>query len=301
MSKFLYDVAILTDDRYEHVEQPDWYVANIFREEELLAQGLTSLGLSSTRVSWSNASFDWSRVGACVFRSTWDYFERFAEFSTWLAKVSPLTRLINSENLVRWNWDKKYLIELDQKGIAVPKTILFQTGEKPPLREIMAQQGWESAIFKPAISGAGRHTYLLHQSTVDTYSKTLLSLLESENFLLQEFLKGILDAGEISLILIQGQYSHAVRKIGKPGDFRVHDDHGGSVHPHDATSDEIEFAENAAQACPELPLYARVDLVRDSHGQLKLMELELIEPELFFRFHEPSAQKLAHAIALRNV
>ena len=90
-----------------------------------------------------------------------------------------------------------------------------------------------------------------------------------------------------------------MRKIAKPGEFRVHDDHGGTVHPHTPTADEIAFAESAVAACAQAPLYARVDAVRDEAGALSLMELELAEPELFFRFSPPAADALAAAIADR--
>ncbi|MCX7666042.1 MAG: hypothetical protein N2112_10875 [Gemmataceae bacterium] len=293
MKQNFLDVAILTEDRYVHVSQPDWYVGNILREEGLLAQHLTARGLSCRRISWADPTFDWSSVRVCVFRSTWDYFERFREFSAWMERIATVTRFINSAELIRWNWNKKYLLELNHQGIPIPKTILFSQGEKPALRENMKQQGWQQAIFKPVISGAGRHTYLLQENQIESLEPRLHQLLETEDFLLQEFLSGILEVGEISLIVIDGEYTHAVRKIGKPGDFRVHDDHGGSVHPYQATPEEKAWAEKIVQACPEIPLYARVDLVRDQLDNLKLMELELIEPELFFRFHEPAAEKLA--------
>ena len=99
------------------------------------------------------------------------------------------------------------------------------------------------------------------------------------------------------MIVIAGRCTHSVRKVPKAGDFRVQDDHGGTVHVHIPTHDEITFAENAVAACPQVPLYARVDTVRDDVGALSLMELELVEPELFFRFYPPAADALAAAIA----
>jgi glutathione synthase/RimK-type ligase-like ATP-grasp enzyme len=115
--------------------------------------------------------------------------------------------------------------------------------------------------------------------------------------LIQPFQRDVLEGGELSLIVIGGRCTHAVRKRARPGDFRVQDDHGGTVHPHPATPEEIAFAESAVACCPSPPAYARVDAVRDAAGQLRVMELELIEPELFFRFHEPAARALADAIA----
>ena len=103
--------------------------------------------------------------------------------------------------------------------------------------------------------------------------------------------------GELSLIVIDGRTTHAIRKTARAGDFRVQDDHGGTVHPHVPAADERAFAEAAVAACPSCPLSARVDFVRDPAGGFRLMELELVEPELFFRFHPPAAQALASALA----
>ena len=155
------------------------------------------------------------------------------------------------------------------------------------------------AILKPAVSGAARHTYRLNAANLDAHEAVLLELLREEAMMLQPFRSSLLTQGELSLIVVGGRCTHAVRKIAKAGDFRVQDDHGGTVHPHTPAADEIAFAESAVAACPQAPLYARVDAVRDAAGALSLMELELVEPELFFRFHPPAADALAAAIAER--
>ena len=98
-------------------------------------------------------------------------------------------------------------------------------------------------------------------------------------------------------MIIGGKYTHAVRKIAKKGDFRVQDDHGGSVKEYNPSLEEIKFAEECIQKCPYKPLYARVDIVYDNNNKLSLSELELIEPELWFRNNRNSAKKLAKEIA----
>lgn len=115
--------------------------------------------------------------------------------------------------------------------------------------------------------------------------------------LVQPFQRDVLDDDELSLVVIGGRCTHAVRKRARPGDFRVQDDHGGTVDAHQPTPHEIAFAESAVACCPSPAAYARVDAVRDAAGMLRVMELELIEPELFLRFHEPGARVLADEIA----
>jgi hypothetical protein len=114
--------------------------------------------------------------------------------------------------------------------------------------------------------------------------------------ILQEYQKQITTKGEISLMLFGGEYSHAVLKKAKPGDFRVQDDFGGTVHAYMPSDQAIRFAENALAQCPELPIYARVDLFWNNEDDLVLGELELIEPELWFREAAQSAELCALAI-----
>jgi glutathione synthase/RimK-type ligase-like ATP-grasp enzyme len=294
-----YDVIILTDDRYEAPRQENWYVAQLLGEERLLIAGLETRGLRTRRVAWSNPDFDWNQSRAAVFRSTWDYFKRFAEFSAWMDRVEKSTQLFNAPELARWNIDKHYLRDLAERGVNVPETQFIERGEATTLRAAMHANGWSEAILKPAVSGAARHTYRLNAANLEAHEPVLRGLLRDEAMMLQPFLDSVLTKGELSLMVIDGHCTHAVRKIAKTGDFRVQDDHGGTVHPHTPSAAEIAFAEQAVAACPQAPLYARVDAVHDESGELSLMELELVEPELFFRFHPPAADALAAAIAER--
>lgn len=292
-----YDIIILTDERYESDDEANWYIAQIMKEEGLLLAGLRSRGLRARRVAWSNPTFDWSTTRGAVFRSTWDYFERYPEFSAWMDRVVSQTRLFNSPALLRWNLDKHYLGDLAERGVTVPATRFIERGETASLHELVASSGFGEVIIKPAISGAARHTYRLRREDCAAHEPVFRELIANEAMLLQPFLGNVLAQGELSLIVLGGRCTHAVRKIAKPGDFRVQDDHGGTVHAHTPTAAEVAFAESAVAACPELPMYARVDAVRDDTGALTTMELELVEPELFFRFHPPSADVLAEALA----
>ena len=131
------------------------------------------------------------------------------------------------------------------------------------------------------------------------YETIYKSLIINESMMLQPFQNNIIIKGEISMILIDGIYTHAILKKAKVGDFRVQDDFGGSVHNYIPTDEEITFAENAIKTCPELPVYARVDIFTDNDNKIALSELELIEPELWFRHNPEAANKLAKAIKLK--
>jgi glutathione synthase/RimK-type ligase-like ATP-grasp enzyme len=299
MSSRIADVALLTDQRYvvSEATEGDWYLGNILHEDTLLRDALAARGLSSARVAWSDDSVDWSGFRCAVFRSTWDYHERFPEFAAWLNRVESLTRLCNSPAIVRWNMDKHYLADLAEQGIPIVPSRYLEKGDETSLHALMDETGWNDAIVKPCVSATARHTYRVDQATVESVEPIARSLLKSESLIFQPFLENVRSEGEDTLIVFDGQYSHAVRKTPKAGDFRVQDDHGGSVRPLEPEPRQVELALRTMNACRATPSYGRVDMVRDSHDEWRVMEMELIEPELWMRFRPRSAEAFAGAIA----
>jgi hypothetical protein len=296
-----FDIALLTESRYERPrpEERDWYVENILTEDRLVQEALERRGLRVIRLDWATPGFDWSAARLALFRTTWDYFHRFAEFSAWLERVAAQTQLLNPAELIRWNMDKRYLLDLQARGIRIPPTILIPRGAKTSLARLHEQTGWAESVLKPTVSGAARHTYRLSAKQLDAHEARFQELIAAEDMMLQAFQHRIVEQGEIALMVFGGRFSHAILKVAKPGDFRVQDDFGGTVHPYAPGPAEIEFAERVVAACDPLPVYARVDAFYDNDGQLALGELELIEPELWFRFHPPAADLLAAAVAER--
>ena len=290
------DVVILTDHRYENPKEIDWYIQQVLTEDNLLKKELELLGLNVVIKDWKSSNIDWQKQKAAIFRSTWDYFDNFNTFNKWLEINKSKIRFINSYNLIKWNLDKSYLFDLQKKDINIPSSVLVKKNQKTSLRELFNDCSWDEAILKPTISGAARHTYRIHREKIQKFENLFSDLIKSEDFLFQEFLTDITLNGEISLIMIDGKYTHAVRKIAKKGDFRVQDDHGGKVEKYNANKYEIQFARKCWENCPEPPLYARVDIVYDNKGKISLGELELIEPELWFRNNKNSAKILAEAI-----
>ncbi len=290
------EIVILTEDRYLDLDLNDWYQAQIAQEEGLLVAALEGESLSVVRRPWSDPSMDWSQCGAAIFRSTWDYFDRFSEFEPWLEQVSRQTRLINDAALVRWNIDKHYLADLENAGVVIVPTRFVARGDATSLAQVMQAGGWDEVVFKPVVSGAARLTYRVGRGDVQAHEAKFAQCIAHEDMMVQAFEPAIVDTGELSLIVIDGHTTHAIRKTVKAGDFRVQDDHGGTVHAHVPSPAERLFAEAAVAACPTPPLYARVDFIRRADGSFRLMELELVEPELFFRFHPPAAERFAAAV-----
>jgi glutathione synthase/RimK-type ligase-like ATP-grasp enzyme len=290
------DVVVLTEDRYVNPTEINTYNKNVLLEDQLVLDALKQEGVHAVRKSWSDPYFDWNSTKHILFRTTWDYFDRYDEFSKWLTDVSTKTKLLNSENIINWNIDKHYLTDLKAKGIHICETYFIEKGSSTTLQDLHEKLGWQKTVLKPCISGAARHTYKLDASNIEQHETIFQELISEEAMMLQPFQENIMTKGEYSFVVINGEYSHAVLKIAKPGDFRVQDDFGGTVHHHEATNEQIEFAENAVKACIELPMYARVDVIVDNEDKLAISEIELIEPELWFRNNSEAAIKLAKAI-----
>lgn len=291
-----YDVAILTDSRYENPSKTDWYIDQVLLEDKLVQKALEAKGLRVIRKDWACKNFDWTNVRYALFRTTWDYFDRYDDFFAWFKQTQKTLTFINSPEIIYWNLDKHYLRDLNRKGVNIPKTVFIEKGETISLEQLFVNQGWNRSILKPAIGGAARETYLIESSNSHSHETKFQDLISSEAMLFQEFQKNIQERGEMSLMMIDGNYTHAVLKKAKSGDFRVQDDFGGSVDVYTPTAEEISFAKKAIASCPEKPVYARVDIFYDNHENLALGELELIEPELWFRNCPKAAEQLAEVI-----
>ncbi len=297
-----YDVVILTDARYVNPKKITPYNENVLLEDRLVQEALQRKGLSVTRKAWDDPNFDWTTTRYALFRTTWDCFERYNEFSDWFKRTKKLTQFINSEDLITWNIDKHYLLDLHKKGVNIPKTFIVEPGSKTTLADSIKEAqhklnfSTNDLVLKPCIAGAARHTYKFNISESNSFEGLFQELISKEAMMLQEFQKNIVAEGEISMMLFNGEFSHAVLKIAKPGDFRVQDDFGGSVHNHTPSEEEIDFAKQVVAASPEMPVYARVDMFKDNDSKWALAELEIFEPELWFRVRPEAATQLADCI-----
>ncbi len=293
------DCILLTQSRYLLAESPDWYVAQVLREQNLVIAALEKKGLRVTKKSWDDSQFDWSQATVVLVREVWDYFLRFGEFKSAIQKIASQSQLVNSLDQIRWNWDKHYMVDLEKKGIKIVPSHFVERSDNRPLVTIMEQNGWDDAVIKPTVSGAARLTFRINKQNAKETDTLLAKYRTLEDFMLQPFLQSVMSKGEISLVFFGRQFSHAVIKTAKEGDFRVQDDWGGTKKEYVPTIEEIAFALRTIEACDELPVYSRVDLMRDDNENLVLGELELIEPELWFRMSESAAPLLANELFRR--
>lgn len=289
------DVALASCDAY----------LNLDPDDRILRAALEARGLSTTVVSWTGEDYDWSQVRCCLPRNTWDYAERPRDFHHWIGRADELTRLWNPGPVLRWNLHKGYLLELEGAGLPVLPTALFSQGAAVDLDAELTERGWETFVLKPAIGATAREACRFPREETARGQQHLDRLLEQEDVLLQPFLPSVQTRGEVSLVYLEGGFSHAVLKRPSAGDWRAQHDFGGSTDAALPREDEIDIATRAMAVARERAgveeelLYARIDLVRDPDDVPRLSELELIEPCLFLGWGEGSAERMAGAVFAR--
>ncbi len=288
-------LAILTEKRYLNPEKNSSYIDNILTEDFLVQVELEKLGLSCSRVAWDD-NFTPSKFRFALFRTTWNYFEKLPFFLKFLHSCTNKTQLINPNKQILWNLDKKYLLDLYFAGINIPPTLIVKRGEQKSLSAVCKKNKWPEVVIKPCISAAAWNTHHLKKVHSDSANKLFFDLNQRCDMMVQCFQKNIKKLGEMSLMMIGGHYSHAVLKRAKAGDFRVQDDFGGTVSSYKPTPKEVGFAQQVLGALFFQPIYARIDIIFDNENNLALSELELIEPEMWFRLNPDSPKKLAQHI-----
>ena len=267
----------------------------LFGGDALLREALVARGARVDVCAW-DAIDPAADPGATIcLRSTWDYHYRWPEFSAWLDRGEQArARLINPLATVRWNADKIYLRELAAAGVPIPPTIWLAADDRITAQGItraLKALGASDGVLKPRVSASAFGLERIAPGSVPSASAR--EVLAVAGGLIQPFVPEIVTHGELSLIFIDGACTHAVRKTAADGEFRVQSDHGGRAAPTEVSDDLVRAARLVLQAVTRPWTFARVDLVESATGPL-LMELELIEPELFLT--PAAADRLAAAL-----
>jgi len=283
-------------------------VPAITTDDRLLRDALVARGAEVDARPW-DARADWSTYHRIVLRSCWNFHHVPQQFLLWIDEVkgSHDGSLRNSPALVEWSVDKRYLQDLSDRGIAIVPTVWVSAVEgesAPSLEALIGARGWnEGAVVKPAISATAHQTWLVQPQRAQEHQSRFEALLASSpsGVMVQPFVPEIRE-GEWSLVFLGGEFSHAVVRRPAEGDFRVQNEFGGTVERREPEPKIIEDARTALHAAaratdmpvPEI-LYARVDgVIRDQ--SLLLMELEVIEPALYFSHAPGAAARMAELI-----
>lgn len=248
-------------------------------DDDLAIPPLASLGWRVDTVSWRDTSVDWNEFDAVVIRTTWDYQRDPHLFLAALETIEKSSaRLENPLKTVKWNLSKIYLSDMERRGCPIVPTIWDAEYTAEAFDDWCDKLNTGELIVKPVVSATAEHTYRIAE-----YNNSLEGVFRGRKFMVQPFMPAIVTEGEFSLFYFRGVFSHAINKAPRASDFRVQEEHGGIITATVPNPAMREAADRAIQAIGEDLLYARVDLVRDADHNYLLMELELIEPALYFR------------------
>jgi len=270
---------------------------NLTEDDQLAAQALRQASIEVVPARWDDAQVDWSSFAAVVLRSTWDYHQRADEFAAWLDRLEATgVPVWNPLDIVRWNMDKTYLRDLQEEGVQVVPSVWLLQNVTVDLADLLNQKGWEKAVIKPVISASAHQTHTVDAHDLKDGQAKLDGLLAKGGAIVQSFMDEVQTKGEWSLLFFNKKYSHAAIKKPKQDDFRVQWEHGGTAESAIASPELISQAQAVVDKVEERLLYARVDGI-ERGGQFFLMELELIEPFLFFGYDPGAPARFAQALA----
>ena len=266
-------------------------------ETPLLAEALAADGHVVDVRDWRDPSVDWSAARVTVIRSPWDYVDHLDEFLDWAARVNESSELWNPLELVRWNTHKSYLLDLEARGAPIVPTVVLLGGSAASLDGICDARGWNAVVVKPAVASGGKGAWRADIGDAAAH-RHLDELLAHGDVLVQLFAPAVEHEGEWSVVLVDGEVAHAVRKLPAPGDYRVQYEWGGHSEVATPSAGLAEFASRVYGALPGPALYARIDVVSIAGGW-HVMEVEVTEPALWLDEAPATTRLLVDAIAAR--
>lgn len=280
-------VAILTPDPASEAARSRW--PDVFAR---LAASLGAAGLAAESRAWTEP--DLSGFDLVLPLLAWGYHQDGPGWrdavARWEGGGIPLG---NPGPVLRWNADKSYIGRLGGLGAPTVPTLYVDAVTPAAMDAAAARFGTDRLVAKPRVSASAWRTIRWSPGTP-------LDAGPPGAAMVQPYLPAIEQEGELSLFYFDKGFSHAIRKRPQPGDFRTQPEYNGIITPHAPSADELVAAEKVLAAVAEPLLYARVDLIRDEGGTPRLMELELVEPDLYLEHDPRDGAAFARAISGRT-
>ncbi len=272
---------------------------NIKTENGKLVAFLKEKGFFPSCQVWDDQKVNWADFDAVIVKTPWDYHKRIVEFQAWLCKLEKVgAYVLNPVDVMRWNSDKIYLREMEEKGVRIAPTLWLGQGDKFDVERIFAELKTDKIIVKPRVSASANHTYALTKEEAVAKKDNIERLLQDHCFMAQPFLKEVQTKGEWSLLFFGGKFSHSILKTPKESDFRVQGHFGGTVHKLEAPVHLVETAQRIMDLFGKSCLYVRVDGL-EVDGEFVLMEFEAIEPYFFLLKSDKGAELFYEALVDR--
>jgi glutathione synthase/RimK-type ligase-like ATP-grasp enzyme len=260
--------------------------------DRVLADALERRGWRVEAAPWNGPFAPFARASAVVIRATWDYHHALDEYRVWLDRLDS-THTFNAPRLVRWNLEKTYLHELAARGVRVPPSVVVDA-DAEAIAGALDRLHLVDAVIKPTVGASGVAVERVSRGReADTLSR-LRSVTRSAKLLVQEFVPEV-TAGEVAGVFLGGLFSHGLRRVPTPGEFRVNSQYGGRMEASTLNGATVAAMMRIVDLLPHEPLYARIDGVCRDEGFL-LMEVEVNEPGLGLHLAPASGERFAAAL-----
>lgn len=265
--------------------------------DKLLVKPFYKHGFIIDAIPWDKKDVIWNSYEIVILRSSWDYHYRIPEFITWLEYLNEKrVNLWNPIKIIKWNMNKKYLLDLEKKGVLIIPTLILNKDTIKSVKNSINNKKWKEIIIKPVY---GASAYKISKITRDPSTRSFYSLVRddmmNDDLLVQPFIREITTIGEFSFIFFNKKFSHAIHKKPKRNEFRSQPEFGGSEALYQPTIQQISQAQKILHLVDSPLIYARVDglIIKN---KFILMELELIEPYLYFEKKGGSAEKFVESV-----
>ena len=279
------NIALITCDK----------LPNLTPTDQLLIPELAKHNITAQAVIWSDNTINWNDFDYLIFRSPWDYFEKETEFNNWLDLLQKQEiKTFNALEIIQQNKHKFYLRNLEKQGIPIIPTIFIDKTSALNLNQIIPSQ-WKKAVIKPAYSGGSYQTEVFESNEIESINQKYQPIAAEKELLLQEFMPQIKTQGETSFIFFNKKFSHALNKKPIEGEFRIQVQFGGIYTASEPSAALIQQAQKIVDTFSGNLLYARVDGII-INNQLQLMEIECLEPDLYFEFKEGSLERFVESM-----
>jgi glutathione synthase/RimK-type ligase-like ATP-grasp enzyme len=271
-------------------------ISGFVSDAELSLAPMAELKWEVDMVPW-RSDVDWDEYDLVYICTPWDYQNDVAGFLDVLATIERSSaRLVNSLGLVRWNLEKTYLRELETRGADIVPSRFFERFDADRVAACFDAYATGTIVVKPVVGANSDNIFVLTHPLPGNVIDELRRVFGNRPFFVQPFVDSVRSEGEYSLFFFGGDYSHAILKKPKPGDFRTQEEHGADILSVEAPAALVDTARHVLGVVNPQPVYVRADFLRDSGNRFLLMELELIEPALYFRTDPESSTRFARAL-----
>lgn len=265
-------------------------------DAELSIEPMARRGWVVEMVAWQDERVNWDDYDAVYICTPWDYPQHADKFVAVLERIDHSSaELVNCLSLVRWTLAKNYLKDLEARGAAIVPSSWYEDIDAGMFPEYFAAHQTNKVVIKPLIGANAMDTYVLTNPVAQDVVANLVQVFSGRPYFVQPFIEQIQHEGEYSLFFFSGKYSHAILKSPKTGDFRVQEEHGADISSVQPDAELVDVASKVISLVDPGPVYVRADFVRGDGGRYLLMELELIEPSLYFRTNSGAAERFATA------